>query len=146
MTWSTSLVSLALFWLAGVLLDAHRRDWGTARANPRTERDSLFARRRFRRRTAATTTIAAVAGLIAVWPLLPREPVWVAAYAATLVGAAATIFVLGIVDAWASGRHYRAESRRQLAEHVEELRRLTGGSNPGQPAAETTDEPIRERS
>lgn len=120
---ATSLFSLALLLLAGVLADAHRRDWRQARDAEDPTPDALrFARRRFARRSVATTTIGLVGVMIAVWPLTPREPFWVVGYAATLTSMALLILTLGVFDAVASGRRHRDEARRQLAEHVAALR------------------------
>ncbi len=120
---ATSLFSLVLLLLAGVLADAHRRDWRQARDAADSPSGALrFARRRFARRTVATTTIGLVGVAIAVWPLTPREPFWVVVYAATLTSMALLILTLGVLDAVASGQHQRDEARRQLAEHAAALR------------------------
>ena len=121
---ATSLFSLLLLLVAGVLGDAHRRDWRAARdgASDALEGAVRFARRRFVRRTVATTVIALVGLLIAVWPVLPREPFWVVAYLATLMSCALLILTLGVVDAIASSKHLRADARRRVAESAAALR------------------------
>ena len=120
---ATSLLSLVLLALAGVLLDSHRREWAVAKAEK--EGDAyLFVRRRVIRRSFATAAIAVVGVLVALWPLVPREPLWVASYLAGLVSLAGIIFLLGVGDAWASGRYYRAEGRRRLAEEARSLAQL----------------------
>lgn len=119
---ATSLLSLVLLALAGVLLDSHRRDWAAARSG---DGDGYrFARRRLVRRSTATAAIAVVGVLVALWPVVPRVPLWVVVYMAALVSLAGLIFVLGVCDAWASGRYYRAESRRRLAEQTRTLAQL----------------------
>ncbi|TWU00716.1 hypothetical protein Pla108_16680 [Botrimarina colliarenosi] len=120
---TTSLLSLVLLALAGVLLDSHRREWADAReeTDPAERR---FARSRTLRRWTATASIAVVGGLIALWPVTPREPWWVVVYMAALVLLAGLIFVLGVWDAWASSVRFRAESRRRVAEHTQTLVRL----------------------
>ncbi len=122
------LVSLLLFVLAGVLLDAHRQDWrrtveGIAEGSADTA-SHRFARSRYVRRCFASGSIAVVGGLVAVWPITPREPFWVAVYTAVLILLAVAIFSLGIADACASSRRYHAETRRRLAEHTRALEEL----------------------
>lgn len=125
---ATSLLSLLLLALAGVLLDSHRREWAASRdqrqGSEKPGADYQFARQRVVRRTAATAAIAVVGVLIGLWPVVPREPVWVAAYLAALMTLCASIFLLGVGDAWASGRHYRAEGRQRLAEQTRTLAQL----------------------
>lgn len=119
---ATSLLSLILFALAGVLLDAHRRDRRRADHDPTDAVTHRFARSRFSRRCFASGLIAVVAAFVAVWPITPREPLWIASYTAGLLTLALLIFLLGVTDAWASGRFYQAESRRRLTDHAEALK------------------------
>lgn len=118
---ATSILSLVLLSLSGLLLDSHRRDWQTARDGDSATTAYRFARSRFLRRSVATCTIALVGVLIALWPLTPRLPLWVLGYAATLASMAALIFTLGVIDAWASARYHRAESQEQLASQRAQL-------------------------
>ncbi len=113
----TSILSLLLLSLSGLLLDSHRRDWQTAREGDSATAAYPFARSRFWRRCIATCTIALVGVLIALWPVTPRQPFWVLGYAAALASMAALIFTLGVGDAWASARYHRAESAEQLVKH-----------------------------
>lgn len=120
----SSLLSLGLLGLAGLLLDAHRSEWRAASAAPTDDRAARFATRRRRRRMTATAMIAVVGVLIALWPVVPRVPLGVALYMATLVVLAGLIFVLGVADAVASGRYLRDDSRQRLAEHLRLLAEL----------------------
>ncbi|MEO0530819.1 MAG: hypothetical protein AAF266_09645 [Planctomycetota bacterium] len=113
----TSILSLVLLSLSGLLLDSHRRDWRDARENDLATAAYRFARSRFLRRCVATCSIAIVGVLIALWPVTPRLPFWVLGYAAALASLAALIFTLGVGDAWASARFHRAETQEQLFEH-----------------------------
>ena len=60
--------------------------------------------------------------LVAVWPVVPREPTPVLVYLAALSSLALTLIGFAASDAWASGAYYRGESRRRLAEHATQLR------------------------
>jgi hypothetical protein len=120
---ATSLLSLVLLALAGVLLDSHRREWAAAKADKQGDA-YRFARRRLVRRSLTTVAIAVVGVLVALWPVTPREPFWAAAYLAALAALAGVIFLLGVGDAWASGRYYRAVGRQRLAEEARALAHL----------------------
>jgi hypothetical protein len=120
---ATSLLSLVLLALAGVLLDSHRREWAVARVEKEGD-DYRFAHRRLVRRSSTTAAIAVVGVLVALWPLVPREPFWVAGYLAALVSLTGIIFLLGVSDAWASGRYYQTEGRRRLADEARSLAQL----------------------
>lgn len=124
---ATSLLSLVLLGLAGILLDSHRREWVHASEAPSGSGEGgsgeyAFARSRYRRRLIATVTIAAVGILIALWPVVPREPLWVLGFATVLAAMAMQIFVLGVGDAWASNRFFKRMSRQQASEHTAKLR------------------------
>lgn len=134
---ATSLISLLLLGLAGVLLDAHRREWAEADEASTEPAGYAFARSRYRRRRFATATIAVVGGLIAVWPLVPREPLWVLGFTALLAGLALQIFLLGLLDAWATSRFYRMASQREAAENLARLRdTLREASHAAEPPAD----------
>lgn len=122
---ATSLLSLLLLALAGVLLDTHRKEWRAASEEATDADDSSvrFARRRRTRRTAATGLIAIAGALVGLWPIVPREPAWVLGYTAALASVALAVFVLALLDAAASSRHYRDASRRALQAQLEELER-----------------------
>lgn len=120
---ATSLFSLALLLLAGVMLDANRQ----AKSKQHTASDDharRFLGSQYRRRRVANLAIVAVGVLFALWPATPREPFWVASFAGCVSLLALAILTLGVCDAWSSGRYYREVSRRRLAEHTERLRDL----------------------
>ncbi|MEN0112021.1 MAG: hypothetical protein AAF805_14975 [Planctomycetota bacterium] len=122
---ATSLLSLLLLTLSGVLLDAHRREWWAACAVPAgDDAAGRFARRRRTRRTTATALIGVAGALVGVWPIVPRLPIWVLGYAAALASVALVVFALALIDAAASSRYYRDASRRALESQLEELQRI----------------------
>lgn len=135
---ATSLLSLALLGLAGMLLDAHRRDWREAQAAGGDARSRRFAAARRVRRTTATAAIAVVGVLVALWPVTPRAPLGVTLYLAALLSLATLIFLLGVSDAVASGRFYREENRRRLASHLRELAELVEAERGRREAAPET--------
>lgn len=116
---ATSLLSLVLLTLSGLLLDAHRRAWREAKASQAGP--SRLARGRVVRRSFASGAIAVVGCLVILWPVTPREPFWVVLYGATLASLATMIFAAGVWDAWVTSKHLRAESRRQVAEQTKAL-------------------------
>jgi hypothetical protein len=132
---ATSLLSLVLLALAGVLLDSHRREWAVARVEKEGD-DYRFARRRLVRRSSTTAAIAVVGVLVVLWPLVPREPFWVAGYLAGLVSLTGIIFLLGVSDAWASGRYYQTEGRRRLADEARALAQLVEAQRKAQHATQ----------
>lgn len=140
---ATSLLSLLLLALAGVLLDSHRRDWTLAGRNSPTSREGRFARSRLRRRLIGTLSIAFVGALVALWPAIPRVPLWVLGYAATLAALAMQIFVLGVWDAWASSRFYQETSSQRMAEHALALREALEEAKQGSPDPTVEAEAIR---
>ncbi|MEO1496467.1 MAG: hypothetical protein AAFV43_04880 [Planctomycetota bacterium] len=117
----STVLSIALLAAAGAMIDAHLRDWrraattlGSGRGTPATADAARFALARRTRRLTASGAIAVVGALIGVWPLVPQRPWWVASFAALLATLACLIFLLGVADALANGRYYRAERRRLL--------------------------------
>lgn len=120
---ATSLFSLLLLVVAGVLGDALRREWGALGRLPADAHDDAlrYARRRVVRRSVANGAIAVVGLMVAAWPWTPREPLWAASYLATLLALTLLIASLAATDALASGRYYRTESKRRLAEQEAEL-------------------------
>ncbi|QDT67314.1 hypothetical protein MalM25_02110 [Planctomycetes bacterium MalM25] len=119
---ATSLLSLVLLALAGVLFDAHRRDWRRADQPDEDPAAHRFARSRFHRRRLATGVIAVLGVLVAIWPIVPREPTSVLVYLVALCGLTLALIAFAATDAWASGKYYQGESRRRLAEHATQLR------------------------
>lgn len=116
---SPAILSIALLGVAGAMIDAHLRDWrrtlsklAEGPATPALENAERFARGRRARRLTASGAIAVVGAIIGVWPIIPQTPWWVATFAALLACLAGLIFVLGVADAIASSRYYRAERQR----------------------------------
>ncbi len=102
------IISLLLLGISGLLIDSHRRTWREARDSATLpERDKRFAGSMFRRRLLASGTIGAIGAGIAVWPLVPRQPLAMAAYLAMLLAACTWIMLLALLDFWATRQYYR---------------------------------------
>ncbi len=102
------IISLLLLGISGLLIDSHRRTWREARDSATLpERDKQFAGSMFRRRMLASGTIGAIGAGIAVWPLVPREPLALAGYLAMLLAACTWIMLLALLDFWATRQYYR---------------------------------------
>lgn len=118
---SPTILSLVLLGVAGAMIDAHLRDWRRTLAKladgpktPASENAERFARGRRLRRLTASGAIAVVGAIIGLWPIIPQTPWWVATFAALLAMLAGLIFVLGVADAIANSRYYRAEQQRLI--------------------------------
>lgn len=128
-----AVMSLVLLGAAGLLIDAHLRAWRRVQADPPEEPGRMrLERGRFRRRMHAASLIAAAGALIAVWPLAPREPLWMIAFTLLLFVMALWMVGLAAVDAWASTNHYRKlrdislAEQRKLAGQLERHKRASG--------------------
>lgn len=124
----SAVLSIVLLGVAGVMIDSHLRDWRRALAalaggptTPASRDAKRFARGRRLRRLTASGAIAVVGVLIGVWPILPQRPWWIATFGAVLASLALLIFVLGVADAVASSRYYRAERRRLIEAERREI-------------------------
>lgn len=104
----TYVMSLGLLGLSGLLIDQHRRVWADAREDLAAGSPlHRFARSQFRRRMIGSSMIGVVGALIALHPIIPREPEWVVVYIASLLLGCLAIFTAGLIDALAGARHYR---------------------------------------
>ena len=113
------IISLALLGISGLLIDSHRRAWREARdSSTLPERDKRFAGSLYRRRMLASGTIGAIGAGIALWPLVPRQPLTMAAYLAMLLAACTWIMLLALLDFWATRQHYRRLRSEQRAKQV----------------------------
>ncbi|MEN1678318.1 MAG: hypothetical protein AAGJ46_01910 [Planctomycetota bacterium] len=132
---ATSVASLAIVGLAGVLIDSHRRAWQRFIAGEDQALDAAdgrarrYAQQMFSRRMAASSTLAVAGMLIAVRPLVPMQAGWMVVYLSLLVGSCLIVVVLGVADAVATSRYYRRSRRREvqtaqkLTEALEDARR-----------------------
>lgn len=132
---ATSIASLSIVGLAGVLIDSHRRAWrrflaGEDPALPVADaRARRYAHQMFNRRLAASSTLAVAGMLIAVRPVVPMQAGWMVVYLSLLVVACLIVVVLGVADAWATSRFYRRSRSHQqqatekLTQALEEARR-----------------------
>lgn len=120
-------VTLLLLGLSGLLIDQHRRARLSADHEP-DARFATFCRKQFRRRMIGSATIGWVGVLLALYPVVPREPRWMAAYLAALLLSVGTILICGILDAFAGMQFYRRvrlEDRLKQAALALELERST---------------------
>ena len=131
---ATSLLSLVLLALAGALLDAHRRDWRHADTAEQDDDGRRFARSRYRRRRLASGLIAVLGVLVAVWPVVPREPTPVLVYLAALSSLALTLIGFAASDAWASGAYY-GESAANATTRSAPAMAATSGVTTNEPLA-----------
>jgi hypothetical protein len=114
------LISLALLAISGLLIDSHRRTWHHARDSAElSDRDRRFAQSMYRRRMLASGMIGGIGAGIGVGPIVPREPLAMAFYLATLLAACAWIMLLAMLDTWATRRHYRRVRREQLSKQLQ---------------------------
>jgi hypothetical protein len=122
---SIYVISLGLLGLSGLLLDWHRRSWQSARQDSTlNDRDRRFALAQYRRRMQASATIGALGAAIGVGPIVPRAPLWMAAYLASLVGACACIMLLALLDVLASQQNFRRIRSEQMTAEAQLAREL----------------------
>lgn len=112
----TTILSLTLLGISGLLIDAHRRRWrGVAADGNIAESNLRYARAEYRRRMRACSAIGVVGALIGVWPLVPRHPLWISTYLALLLLATLGILLLAVLDGWAtSQRFHRLRTAQQI--------------------------------
>ncbi|MEM6329877.1 MAG: hypothetical protein AAF790_06480 [Planctomycetota bacterium] len=116
----TALLSLLLLGLSGWLIDQHRTVWAQARgAAPPGGRRLRFARGQFWRRMISSSTIGLVGLLVALRPVVPREPLPMTVYLAALLLGCLLIVAGGVADAYAGARFYRETVRRQRVRQAE---------------------------
>ena len=122
---SIYVISLVLLGLSGLLLDWHRRSWRNAQHDPTlSDRDRRFALAQYRRRMQASTIIGVLGAAIGVGPLVPRTPLWMVAYLASLIGACACIMLLGLLDLLASQQNVRRLRSEQMTAEAKLAREL----------------------
>ncbi len=114
------VISLSLLGISGLLIDSHRRAWRDARDSAKLlERDRRFARAMYLRRMPASATIGLLGAGIAVGPLIPREPLPMAMYLATLLAACAWIMLMAMLDMWMTRLHYQRLRTEHLAKQLD---------------------------
>ena len=121
----TSIISLILIGLSGVMLDSHRRAWRAAQQDAtKSERERRFALAQYRRRMQASGIIGVLGAAIGIGPLVPREPWPLLIYLASLSGACGCIMVLASLDAWATRQYYAHLRNEQLTAQIKLAREL----------------------
>lgn len=121
----TSIISLILIGLSGVLLDSHRRAWRAAQQDAtKSERERRFALAQYRRRMQASGIIGVLGAAIGIGPLVPREPWPLVVYLASLSGACGCIMLLAALDAWATRQYYARLRNEQLTAQIKLAREL----------------------
>ena len=114
------VISLALLGISGLLIDAHLRTWREARESATlADRDKRFAQSMFRRRMVASAMIGGIGAAIGVGPIVPREPLALAFYLATLLAGCVWILLLAMLDIWATRRHYQRVRTEQLSKQLQ---------------------------
>ena len=122
---ATSIVSLLLIGLSGVMLDLHRRSWRNAQLNQDlAPNERRYALSQYRRRMQASGIIGVLGAAIGCEPLVPREPFWYVLYLVTVTGACFAIVVLALMDAWASRQQYARIRTEHLTAEVKLSREL----------------------
>jgi hypothetical protein len=122
---ATSIVSLLLIGLSGVMLDMHRRSWRNAQFNQElAANERRYALSQYRRRMQASGIIGALGAAIGCEPLVPREPYWYVLYLVSVTGACFAIVVLALMDAWSSRQHYARIHTEHLTAEIKLTREL----------------------
>jgi hypothetical protein len=115
----TYVASLFLIGLSGLLLDMHRRSWRQAQQDASlTAGDLRFSRSQYRRRTQASGIIGVVGASIAIYPILPREPLPVTVYLFAISLACLAILLLAALDVWATRQNVARIRSEHLAAQV----------------------------
>jgi hypothetical protein len=121
----TSIISLILIGLSGVLLDSHRRAWRAVDEDAsKGDRERRFALSQYRRRMQASGIIGVLGAAIGIGPLVPREPWPLVIYLMSLTGACGAIMVLAALDAWATRQYYARMRNEQLTAQIKLAREL----------------------
>ena len=136
---ATYIASLVLVGLSGMLIDSHRRSWHAARNNDQLAgHERRFARSQYFRRVQASGVIGIIGLAIGVKPLIPLEPLSMAFYLASLIGACICIMLLAMLDIWATRQHHRRLTHDRLAAELQlvaKLRRATESPEPESPSS-----------
>ncbi|QDU58466.1 hypothetical protein [Aeoliella mucimassa] len=107
--------ALLLLVISGLMLDQHRRTWLEAKHSDSIDnRDQRAARAQYLRRMRASGAIGVIALLLIVKPIVPREPLLFTLYVLVLVVLCGWIFMLALVDSFATQLRLR-RSRRETA-------------------------------
>ncbi|HVT29398.1 MAG TPA: hypothetical protein VHE81_15390 [Lacipirellulaceae bacterium] len=121
----TSIISLILIGLSGLLLDLHRRSWRAAQNDTTLkEGDKRFARSQYRRRTQASGIIGTLGVAIGVYPLVPHEPLAITLYLFVVTLACLAILLLAALDAWATRQNFVRLRSEHLAAQVKLVREI----------------------
>src|SRR5262245_25018708 len=116
---ATSIVSLVLIGISGLLIDTHRRSWQAAQANESLSKgDFRFARSQYRRRMQASGIIGVLGAAIGAYPLVPAEPLPITLYLLAITGACFAILLLAFLDAWATRQNFLRMRGEQLVAEV----------------------------
>jgi hypothetical protein len=120
---ATSLFSMFLLGISGLLLDAHRRTRrrvvaAECRQTGTDQRSRRFAYLQYRRRMLASGTIGLVGAAIAIAPIVPRRPIPMTIYLIVLVTACGWIMLLALADVFATHGHYRRLRGQQMSAHL----------------------------
>jgi hypothetical protein len=121
----TSVISLFLLGLSGLLLDMHRRSWRAAQADSSLSLgDRRFARSQNRRRTQSSGMIGVLGAAIGVYPLVPREPLPITAYLAAVSLGCLAMLLWAALDAWATRQNFIRLRSEHLAAQAKLAREL----------------------
>lgn len=123
-----AFLSLLLFGVAGVMLDTQRRAMRRRRADASLDpQEQRYYERQNRWRTMANVLIAGVAGLVAVWPVVPRTRLWMSVHLALILLAVLVMVALAALDAWAISRRYRRDRLQQIGDQARAALELQRG-------------------
>ena len=123
---ATSIVSLVLVGLSGVMLDMHRRSWRAAEQDASLSASARrFALSQYRRRMQVSGIIGVLGLAIGAWPVVPREPWTMAMYLAALGSACLAITLLAGIDFWATRQRFAQLHSEQLAAQVKLAREMS---------------------
>jgi hypothetical protein len=135
---ATSVFSLLLIGLSGLMLDMHRRRWRKAELDATlSPSERRYALSQYRRRTQASGIIGVLGVAIAIGPLVPHRPWPLALYLAALVGPCLAIVLLAALDAWATRQHFARLHSQHLAAQAKLAMEMRGD------ATCRTDNPVR---
>ena len=126
----TFVLSLILLGLSGFMLHLHRRSWRAAEQDASlAPNERRYALSQYRRRMQASGIIGALGVAIGCRTIVPREPVWLVLYLASILGACLAITVLAGIDAWATRQHFARLRSEHVAAQVKPVREPRTKSN-----------------